>query len=537
MKFKIELPTIQEDEITPKIKKLLDIISQCIQFINHQALENQQLRDEIARLKGSSPKPKIRPSKLDENTKRDKKKGKSSGKRAGSRKKKKTKGLKIHETKELHPENLPKGSIFIKYKDFTVQNIIIQSHNILYRRGQWLTPSGDYITEPLPPYVKGHFGAELIEYILNMHYHMNVTQPKILEHLLERGVDISSGQINRILTEGEDKKAFHEEKESILQAGLEVSSYIVVDDTGARHKGKNGYCTHIGNELFAYFKSTYSKSRINFLEILRGNYTDYVIDNDSLNYMELQGLSDQKLLLFRRIIGKTFADKQEWEAHLKMIGVRESHHIKIATEGALIGSILSHGISRDLIILSDEAGQFNILALLNALCWRHAYRKINSLIPINDFESAIIDDIRDKFWQLYTALKSYKEQPDESQKLELSVRFEKIFSTKTEFESINKALKSIYDKKKELLLVLERPELPLNNGISENDIRVFVMKRKVSGGTRGEHGRKSRDTFMTLEKTCRKLGISFKDFLLDRLTGTNSIPQLSEIIRQRASPL
>lgn len=250
----------------------------------------------------------------------------------------------------------------------------------------------------------------------------------------------------------------------------------------------------------------------------------------------MQGLPDLQLTLLKRSMGKVFTDTQEWEAHLKMIGIREDQHIKTATEGALIGSILSRGINRELVILSDEAGQFNILSLLNALCWRHSYRKLNSLIPINDHESAVINDFCDKFWQLYTALKVYKEQPDEASKIELSAQFDEIFNSGTEFKSINKALKSIYDNKKELLMVLERPELPLNNGISENDIRDFVTKRKASGGTRGEHGRGSRDTFMSLKKTCRKHGISFKDFIIDRLTGINSIPFLPDIIRQRASP-
>ena len=82
------------------------------------------------------------------------------------------------------------------------------------------------------------------------------------------GIDISTGQLSRILTE--EKDAFHEEKAELLPAGLEVSTYVQVDDTGARHQGHNGFCTHIGNELFAYFESTDSKSRQNFLEVLRG---------------------------------------------------------------------------------------------------------------------------------------------------------------------------------------------------------------------------------------------------------------------------
>ncbi len=81
----------------------------------------------------------------------------------------------------------------------------------------------------------------------------HVTQPLIREDLLEFGVDISSEQVNRILTEQKD--AFYLEKEGVLSAGLEVSDYINVDDTGARHACKNGYCTHIGNEFFAMSES------------------------------------------------------------------------------------------------------------------------------------------------------------------------------------------------------------------------------------------------------------------------------------------
>ena len=89
-------------------------------------------------------------------------------------------------------------------------------------------------------------------------------------------MDIYSGQLSNILIE--NKKKFHEEKEELLQTGLKFSVYVQTDDTGARHNGKNGYCTQIGNENFTYFKSTESKSRLNFLTILRGNRTDYVVN-------------------------------------------------------------------------------------------------------------------------------------------------------------------------------------------------------------------------------------------------------------------
>ena len=75
----------------------------------------------------------------------------------------------------------------------------------------------------------------------------------------------------------------------MLLAGLAVSSYVQVDDTGAKHQGHNGFCTHIGNDLFAYFESTDSKSRQNFLEVLRGPDTDYTINDVAVAYFYCNG--------------------------------------------------------------------------------------------------------------------------------------------------------------------------------------------------------------------------------------------------------
>jgi len=533
MLFKIELPEILEEEKTSTVTALLNIISQLADLNNKQAIEIQQLKDEIAKLKGTNPKPKIRPSKISKNDDdlNGKKNENSEGKRPGSKKRKKKEELEIHEIKTLHPPDIPEGSEFKGYSDYTVQNIIIKPNNILYRRERWLTPSGVWIIADLPDNVKSHYGSELQVYMLHLNYELNVTQPKIWETLTQNiGIDISKGHISNILIENKD--IFHEEKQALLEAGLRFSDYIVVDDTGARHKGKNGYCTHIGNEFFAWYKSTNSKSRINFLNLLRGKYTDYIIDEDALFYIENQSLAKEKLMLLKRAAGRELKNKAEWEKFLKMVGIRTKKDVRIATEGALIGSILSHGINKDIVIISDDAGQFNIL--LHGLCWIHAERKINDLIPINDYQQKIIDEIRDKIWDLYAKLKAYKKSPDEIKKIDLSIEFDEIFNnTKTEFDNINKVLKLLHANKKELLMVLKRPEIPLHNNISENDIRVMAEKRKVHSGTRSDNGRDCRDTFMSLKKTCRKLKIQFCDYLLDRISGKNEIPLLNEIIQQK----
>ncbi|HDH06564.1 MAG TPA: transposase, partial [Nitrospirae bacterium] len=84
------------------------------------------------------------------------------------------------------------------------------------------------------------------------------------------------------------------------------------------------------------------------------------------------------------------------------------------------------------------------------------------------------------------------------------------------------------------LLVLDRPEIPLHNNGSETDIREYVKRRKISGSTRSSPGRKCRDTFTSLKKTCRKLKVSFWKFLNDRVGGINSIPQLEYLMREKS---
>lgn len=530
MQTKIKLPEIPKEELTPTVKALLDVISQCINIIDLQAKEIQELRDEIARLKGNKPKPKISPSKMDTDLNKSSNKRKSKKKKSGSRKRKKN--LTINEIKIVQPENIPEGSKFIDYTDYFIQDIIFQPHVINYKRARWKTPSGEWLIGKLPNEVKGHYGNGLKRYIMYLNYGLNVTQHMILEGLLDIGIDISKGKVNDILIKNKD--SLHKEKELLLTTGLKISPYIVTDDTGARHAGKNGYCNHIGNKFFAYFTSTYSKSRINFLKILRGEHTDYILNMDAFSYMTLSKLTESKIKRLEGVLKaeKVFENDEEWCEFLKMVGIQKDHHIRIITEAALVASVLSHGFNKNMVILSDEAGQFNVF--LHALCWIHAERKIDRLIPVNDYDKKIITNIQTQLWELYDDLKSYKKNPCIKEKIKISEEFDKIFTQKTEFETINKAIKAIFDIKKELLLVLERPEIPLTNNISENDIRIFATKRKIHGGTRSEDGRQCRDTFISLNKTCRKLGISFFEFLYDRITHANDIPQLSEILQQKA---
>lgn len=536
MAKQIELPDIPEAEQTPVVKALLGIIEQLVVKVQRQEEEIQQLKDEVAILKGEKKRPKFKPSKLEQEAGKeddDKEKESNAGKRPGSSKRSKTPQLKIHEEQVIEPkEKVPPGSRFKGYRDFVIQDLVIRAHNVRYRLARWQTPDGRTLMGELPESSGGgHYGPTLASYILYQHHHCQVTQPLLLEQLREWGIEISSGQINAILLS--DKERFHEEKDALLTTGLEVSGHVTVDDTGTRHQGKNGYVTHIGNDFFAWFCSTETKSRINFLELLRADHRDYRINDQALAYMAQQKLPKAPLQRLRNHRRKGFTDDKQWEAHLQRLKITRARHRRIATEGALLASVLDHGFSPNLAIISDDAGQFNVL--LHGLCWVHAERLVHKLIPLNEAHRQAIASVRDQIWSLYAALKDYKKHPRLAEKEELEARFDAIFTQRTRFETLNQTLKRIHRNKAELLLVLERHDIPLHTNGSEGDIRDYVKKRKVSGGTRSDTGRRCRDTFASLKKTCRKLGVSFWGYLTDRIARINEIPPLGELVKLKAA--
>ena len=122
----------------------------------------------------------------------------------------------------------------------------------------------------------------------------------------------------------------------------------------------------------------------------------------------------------------------------------------------------------------------------------------------------------------------------QQERARLETDFDRLFLKETGWPELNEVLRKIHGKKSELLLVLDHPEIPLHNNLSENDIRQYVKKRKISAGTRSDAGRRCRDTFLSLKTTCRKLGITFWRYLQDRIHGLHDIPPLADLIRRKA---
>jgi hypothetical protein len=227
-----------------------------------------------------------------------------------------------------------------------------------------------------------------------------------------------------------------------------------------------------------------------------------------------------------------FADPAAWQGRLQELGITQRWHVRIASEGALLGSLIAHGVSPKLTILSDGAGQYDVL--VHAACWIHAERPLARLIPYSEQHREAIAKVREQIWELYQELKGYRKQPKPSRLSELESRFDVLCGQRTGFPSIDGVLKGMRTHRAALLRVLEQPEVPLHTNLSEGHLRDYVKKRKISGSTRSELGRQARDTFASLKKTCRELKVNFWAYLQDRVRGAGQVPRLAELIRRKA---
>ena len=357
------------------------------------------LRDENARLKGLSRRPAFKPSGME--TGSTPKPARGRGKRRGGGKK--TAQRVVHEDRVIKMP-VPAGSRFKGYEDFVVQDLVLRAHVVRYRRERWQTADGTTITAPMPAGINGHFGPELRRFVLAQYHECQVTVRRLAVQLRAVGIDVSRRQVMRLLIAGQD--GFVTEAREVLRAGLANAAWVSVDDTGARHQAANGTCTQIGNDHFAWFGTTGSRSRLNFLELLRAGYTDYVINDAALAYVRDHALAASVIARLAGHGKRQFADAIAWQRHLKRLRITTLQvtpdQVCIATEGALWGSIKAHGFLPETVIVSDDAGQFDVGR--HALCWVHAERLVHKLDTFTELHRTAQSLIRELIWWFYSDL-------------------------------------------------------------------------------------------------------------------------------------
>src|SRR3954454_9102446 len=436
------MPTPPLDLDTVSLEDLKKLVVQLLVEATALREENQQLRAETARLKDLPKKPKLAPGGMDKASEPDKRARTEQARRQRRKRQSGRRTPPVTEERTLVIE-APAGSRRRGFEPFTVQDLILAPQVIRFRRERWETPDGQEIVAPLPPEVSGHFGPGIVRYVLMQHVQGQVTMERLLAQLKGLGVRISKGQIVTILTANKD--VFHAEKDAILEAGLASAAWVTVDDTAARHAGHDEYTTHIGNDRFAWFATCPSKSRLNFLDLLRAGHPDYVINATAAAYLVEHKVAEAVITGLLGHERRSFADEDAWQAHLDSLGLSAGQRRRV-TEAAMIGSIVA--LLTDTVIVSDDAGQFDVFQ--HALCWIHAERHLRRIVCVTDEQHRLVSVQRQLVWWFYADLKLYKDEPTAARRTALRRRFDRIFTRVTGFAELDEAVARTLDNKDEL---------------------------------------------------------------------------------------
>ena len=365
------LETLSLAELREVVGTLLAKVAELVSANAALKAGNQALRDEVARLKGLPPRPPSRPSGMEKAT------GGAGPGKSGERSRRRRGAKRDRDavTAEVVVKAAPPpGSRFKGYQDILVRELTIAAEVVRYRRERWATPSGETVLAPLPAGVVGGFGPGLRRFLLVAHAQGQVTTERLVALLAGIGIEISKRQVVRLLTSRLD--GLIAEERDVLRTGLATARWVTVDDTAARHARQDGVTTQIGDERFTAFRTGASKSRQAILSLLRAGHGEYMINDAALAYMRGRALAGPVIEQLAGHPTKVFADEAAWTAHLAALGIDRlavtPEPVRIATEGALWGTIQAHALLPGTVIVSDDAGQFRLGE--HALCWVHAER-------------------------------------------------------------------------------------------------------------------------------------------------------------------
>ncbi|WP_246812105.1 transposase [Microvirga sp.] len=358
-------------------------------------IDNQALKDEIARLKNLPPRPPFKPSGMEKATQpRPVGPGRRPGR--GAKQDRVTREVTI-------PIEAPPGSRFKGYKTVVRRELVLTAEVVRYRRERWVTPEGQTLVAPLPAGIAGGYGPGVRRFCLALHTQGQVTTERLTDLLNGIGLSISKREVVRLLTT--DLEAFEQEDRAILKAGLASSPYITVDDTGARHARRPAVTTQIGGERFCVFRTSRSKSRLNFLTLLRGGCEDYVVNEATLDYLRRQPVEAAVIARLTKLQGHVFRSDLDWLEHLARcsINIFDRPLLQTLNEAATWGAIRHHGLMDNTVVVSDDAGQFRIAQ--HALCWVHAERHLEKLMPTSPKQAKAVELVREAIWCFYRSLK------------------------------------------------------------------------------------------------------------------------------------
>lgn len=537
----VDLNSISDPAVKNLVVKLLNIIEAQANEIKQLRKENQRLRDENNRLKGEQGKPSIRKQTPNShaNFSSEVERNKNNSEHKNTRVSKQG-NLPIDrvEMRTIDFSELPADAIFKGYQAVVIQDIVIKTDNVEFKKAIYYSPSlNKTFVASLPTGYQGEFGPTIKALLLELHHHNRMTESALMGFMNNHGIQISTATISRLLTDRHDE--FHEEKKAIVEAGLKSSFAQQMDDTGARVKGKNYYTHILCNDFYTAYFTRQNKERLTILDILTQGELSFRLNESSYGLMEQLKLAKKHLNFLRERQPKEMMNRSEIDEFLNELFPNPkkqviARHIILEASAIMAYQQLPNSIR---ILLTDDAPQFKKITELLALCWIHDGRHYKKLEPSLKIHQTQLNLFLEKYWLYYHALLAYKKQPNVAQEKLLRDEFETLFTTKTGYEELDQRIEKTGLKSESLLLVLRYPELPLHNNASELGARAQARYRDISFHTMNAKGTEAKDTFMTIVETAKKLTVNTYHYFYDRVSGAKKMPSLASLIKSRSEDL
>ena len=541
----LDLATIEDVGAREALRALSNLVEELVAEVQALRAELAQVKDENARLKGGQGWPQIRPGKsaggsTDYSSEQERRMAPKTWQKRGKQDR-----LRIDRTERVavDPSMLPADAELKGYETVVVQDLALRTDTIAFEVAVWYSPSERRSYRARRPAgYEGTFGPHLRTLVLTLAYGGGMSERKILELVQSTGIVISAGTVSSLLTGG--RTAFEAEAREVLKAGLASTPYQHLDDTSTRVDGAGQYCQIVCNPLYTAYQTTPKKDRRTIIEVLRGGLSGgrprtYRFDREADRHLVFLGLSAAARAKLTAIPRELTLDEATLTALLdgpaRGLGPKQQEQVREALALAAYLADPDWPVVRTLVC--DDAPQFRAITEELALCWIHEGRHFKKLTPYLPQHQAALATVLTQFWGYYRELLAYRELPTTAERIRLDARFDTLFRTVTGYQALDQRLALTLDKKPELLLVLEHPELPLHNNPAELGARQRVRKRDVSFGPRSPAGSAAWDIFMTLAATTRKLGVDFGNYLRDRFTHAGQIPPLADLITARAAHL
>jgi len=539
---RLDLASIADVGARQAIRALLNLVEELTAEVQALRTELAEVKDENARLKGGSGRPKLRSGKsgggrTDYSSEQERRTTPTTWQKRGKQDR-----VQIDRTERVavDPATLPADAEFKGYERVVVQDLVLRTDTVAFELAVWYSPSERRSYRARRPVgYETSFGPHLRTLALTLAYSGGMSETKIHELLEEHGIVIAAGTVSAMLTDG--RSAFETEAREVLKAGLASTPYQHLDDTSTRVDGELQCCQILCNELYTAYQTTPGKDRRTIVAVLRGGRpAAYRYDREAERHLAFLGLSAAAQAQVRTALPREQeVDEAQLAAlldgPLSRLGPRQRDQVREALTVAAYLADPDWPVVRTLVC--DDAPQFRAITEELALCWIHEGRHFKKLTPYLPQHQAALADLLTQFWDYYRELLAYRDQPTVVERVRLDARFDILFGTVTGYQALDQRLALTRDKKPELLLVLEHPELPLHNNPAELGARQRVRKRDVSFGPRSPAGSAAWDTFMTLAATARKLGVAFAAYLRDRFTRDGQVPPLADLITARSAQL